>query len=648
MDSCWLFRSHGFFVCCRMTNQQEKPVFVFDGDCGVCRFWMRRWRAKVGDRVDFKPFQEIHTDYPDIPLSSFRHSAKLIQPDGTAYHAAASIFKLISYHRRFGVSDWLYRHFPPFRYISEKVYRLTADHRPVFSRITRFFWGNQAEPPGYSLTTFIFLRAFAIICLIAFASLLLQLGGLFGEQGIFPIQRFLEQVAEQTGPERYWLYPTLTWISGSNWFLYLLAGGGVVFSVFLFMNFLPLLSVIFLWVLYLSFVSAGQIFLSYQWDILLLETGILAIFVAPANTNVHFRSRAVPSVAILWLFRWLNFRLLFESGIAKLASGDAAWHNLTALNYHYYTQPLPNLIAWLTHQLPDWFHQLSTAFSLGIEIGVPFLFFLPRRPRFVGAALAIFLQILIMFTGNYTFFNLLAITLALMLFDDAFWRSTLRKIGFSAGADTDKGSPGKSLSRVRPVMIVFTLLAVAVSLVQVTEKIRRKPIPLFGIRNVIRPLHLVNSYGLFANMTTKRPELIIQGSSEGQEWQTYQFPYKPDSPGDRPRQVAPHQPRVDWQLWFSALAANRSPPKNPRYQRWLINLVVRLLQGEEAVTGLLEENPFPNRPPTYIRILIYDYRFSSFDRLRKTGEWWRTRFKRIYLRPVQLTNQGLEFARELN
>ena len=621
------------------------PRFIFDGECGVCRFWMRRWRAKLGDRVEFQPFQDVHKQYPDIPLESFQHSAKLIEPDGTVHHAAASVLKLVSMKRRRGLTYWLYQYLPPFRFIAEKVYRVTADHRPLFSKFTRFFWGDQAEPPGYSLTAFIFLRALAVIYFIAFLSLLMQLSGLYGNEGILPIQNFLNRVTERTGAERYWLYPTLTWLSAGDWFLYILAGGGLFCSLLLFFHFAPLISAGLLWILYLSFVAAGQIFLSYQWDILLLEAGFLALFLTPLKPSLRFQGRAIQSVLVLWLFRWLNFRLLFESGIAKLASGDQTWHNLTALTYHYETQPIPNLPAWVVHQLPAWFDKLSAVLMFGIEVGIPFLFFLPRRPRFFGAFAAIFLQAIIILTGNYTYFNFLAIAIALMLFDDEFWRSALSKLRRGVSRIRLRPPELQSMGTVTPLLLVpFAIFAFAVGGMQIYEKIQRKPVPLYGIRKVLRPLHLVNSYGLFANMTTERPELIVQGSRDGETWKTYDFRYKPDFPDDRPRQVAPHQPRLDWQMWFSALTAMRSPPGNPRYRQWLISFVGRLLQGEQSVTRLLANNPFPENPPRYIRIQMYDFQFSSFETLRNTGEWWQTRFVRTYLRPVERMPQGLRYA----
>ncbi len=624
--------------------ETSRPRFIFDGECGVCRFWMRRWRAKVGDRVEFKPFQEVHEEYPDIPLESFRHSAKLIEADGAVHHAAASIFRLVSYHSRFGITDKLYRHFPPFRFITEKGYRLTAGNRPIFSTITRFFWGDQAEPPDHSLTAIIFIRALAVIYFIAFASLLLQLGGLFGRHGIAPVQSFLSQVTEGTGLERYWFYPSLTWLTASNWFLYLLAGSGIVFSIALFLHFAPLLSAGALWLLYLSFVSVGQIFLSYQWDILLLETGFLALFLTPLKPGISIQQKVVQSTLVLWLFRWLNFRLLFESGIAKLVSGDQTWRDLTALAYHYETQPLPNLIAWFVHQLPIWFDRLSALLVFGIEIGIPFLFFLPRRPRFFGAFAAIFLQISIILTGNYTFFNFLAIALALMLFDDEFWRDVLSGMRRGVARIRLRPATRRSLGTVTPLTGLIAGLVFIIGGVQIYEKVQRKPAPMYGIRKMVRPIHLVNSYGLFAVMTTERPELIVQGSRDGKTWRTYDFRYKPDTPADRPVQVAPHQPRLDWQMWFSALKALRSPPGQPQYRQWLVRFVGRLLQGEERVTALLAHNPFPGKPPRYLRILLYDYRFGDFQTLRRNGAWWRTRYLRNYLPPVERTAQGLRYA----
>jgi hypothetical protein len=343
------------------------------------------------------------------------------------------------------------------------------------------------------------------------------------------------------------------------------------------------------WVLWVSICSVGQDFLSFQWDLLLVEAGFLAMFASDA-------------LLIVWLFRLLIFRLMFMSGVVKLASGDATWRNLTALQYHYETQPLPTPLAWLMHQLPGALQRGSTAMVFIVEFAVPFLFFAPRRLRVAGAWVTIGLQVLILLTGNYAYFNWLTIALCLWLFIEP----SSRRIAWPAAA----------LAAGIGVLSLMTWLEVF-----------GVPLPSGALRLADRlgPLRVVNSYGLFANMTTTRPEIVLEGSSDGENWQAYEFRFKPGAMRRAPPIVAPHQPRLDWQMWFAALG---SVQQNP----WFVRFVEKLLRGEPAVTSLLAYNPFLKSPPKYVRARLYQYHFTRF------GEpgWWRREESGLYLPPVSL------------
>jgi hypothetical protein len=373
-----------------------------------------------------------------------------------------------------------------------------------------------------------------------------------------------------------------------------------------------------LYIYYLSVVNAGQIFMGYQWDFLLLEVGFLTIFLRPT------RARA-------WLFRWLLFRLMFESGAVKLLSHDPSWHNLTALAFHYQTQPLPTPLAWYMMQLPLWFQKTSTVFVFGVELILPFLMFGPRRLKQIAGVGTIAMQVLILLTGNYTFFNLLAIALCLFLFDDLFWNRKVK----------EKPKAEKSWSRRpltvpaprsnRRVTVAVYVLILTASLTQLFGMFGLDaPEPLrFALSRTAGPFGLINQYGLFANMTTTRPEISIEGSDDGTDWKPYVFKYKPGPLNRAPAFVAPNQPRLDWQMWFAALGNYRENP-------WMLAFMSRILNGSAPVLDLMDQNPFPIHPPKLIRAVLYDYKFTTPDERRQTGNWWKRELKGEYFPPIGL------------
>ncbi|HKS97174.1 MAG TPA: lipase maturation factor family protein, partial [Terriglobia bacterium] len=390
------------------------------------------------------------------------------------------------------------------------------------------------------------------------------------------------------------------------------------------------------WVFYLSLVTVGGDFMSFQWDILLLEAGFLGIFFAPWTwLEPPWRPPRVspPSRTVLWLLRWLLFRLLFLSGTVKLQSGDPTWRHLTALEYHYYTQPLPTPIAWYMNQLPGWFQELSVVLVFAVEIGVPFLIFFPRRLRLTGAALMALLQILIALTGNYTFFNLLALVLCLLLLDDAFVARFLprRLAERIAGEASERPRRSGAACLAVAVLAVVILTASGAELAGRFLSPRAAPRPARHLLAWLEPFHLVNGYGLFAVMTTSRLEIIVQGSNDGVTWQDYEFKYKPGDVKRPPPWVAPNQPRLDWQMWFAALGRFQENP-------WFVNFMARLLEGSPDVLALLERNPFPTAPPRYVRALVYDYHFTDFAERRATGAWWHRELKAMYFPEVSLND----------
>ena len=602
-----------------MHPQSSKPLLVYDNDCDFCRYWIAQWQHTTGDRIDYAPFQEVAAAFPEIPLSAFENSVQLILQNSTVLSGAEAVFRALNN----GLLLWCYYHLFGFKSVSEGTYRFVAQHRPFFSALTRWFCGTHTERTTFYLSRWLFLRGLGCIYLIAFLSLWVQIHGLVGSNGILPAEQYLAAVRQQVGTEGYYLLPTLFWLNPSDACLHFLCAGGVVLSLVLIAGFLPTATLTGLWVLYLSLVAVGQAFLSFQWDVLLLEVGLLAIFFAPLRIRDAFTRVSETSGAFLWLLRWLLFRLMFASGFVKLAS-DEVWRNLTALNFHYETQPLPTWIGWYAHQLPEWLHKVSVIGMFAVELVIPFLIFAPRRLRTVGCIGLLGLQLLILLTGNYCFFNLLTIALCLLLIDDVTWKGLLSK-KFMPSFQSVEGSPHRY--RRVCIVVVATLLFVLSGIRFGGQLFRDVRFPDVAW---IRPFRSVNTYGLFADMTESRPEIIVEGSNDRITWETYRFRWKPGDLKEAPKWVAPHQPRLDWQMWFAALQGSyRNTP-------WFPHLIGALLQGKPEVLQLLAENPFPDTPPRYIRATLYDYHFTDIATKRSEGTWWYRERKGLYCPAVSL------------
>ncbi|MDE1920500.1 MAG: lipase maturation factor family protein [Candidatus Omnitrophica bacterium] len=465
------------------------------------------------------------------------------------------------------------------------------------------------------LTAWVFSRWMALIYLAAFWSLGVQVLGLIGHQGVLPIGDFLRSVQGEAGGGRFWLVPTLCWLNHSDWFLLFLCWGGAALSILLLFGIMPGLSAFLLWLFYLSLTVAGQDFLGFQWDNLLLEAGFLLIFLFPRPLGIQLKPSVRPSIIVIWLLRWLLFRLMFESGVVKLASGDPHWADLTALTYHYWTQPLPNVISWYMAQLPLWFEKLSCLFVFIIELVVPFFIFFGRRARLIAFWGIVVLQSLIMLTGNYCFFNLLAIGLCLLLLDDGH----LKFIPL-AGAKVIEGG---AIHKVVTCLVAALILTVSLGLIANSFAGMALPLPVEKLVDALSPLRSINNYGLFAVMTTRRNEIILEGSNDGSHWKPYEFPYKPGNIYRAPGWAVPYQPRLDWQMWFASLSNWRQNP-------WLINLMRCLLKGDPSVLRLFAKDPFAGHPPRYIQATFWEYHFTGFKARKATGAWWQREIKGLY------------------
>ena len=462
---------------------------------------------------------------------------------------------------------------------------------------------------GLRVTRRLLLSGIGVCYAAAFASLAVQLRGLVGEQGILPNAEWFRYLALRGAA--FADAPSLCWGDGCGDALLLsLAWGGAIAGVLLAAGVLPLASAAVCWLAYLSLLHAGQIFLGYQWDGLLLEAGFLALLLAPPDA-IGPRSagwQREPPRAAIWLFRWLLFRLMLGSGVVKLGSGDPSWRDLTALASHYETQPLPTWTSWWMAQLPLGVQRVATLVTLGVELLAPLGCFGPRRARLVSAAAIAALMLGIAATGNYGFFNLLTVVLCIALLDDAALPARRRAQGTALPARRGHARAAALAG------VPLGLLGASALLLSTGPLALREPlVTLFRLQH---GFHLANPYGLFAVMTTERPEIAIEGSRDGERWQAYGFRWKPGDPRAAPRFTGLHMPRLDWQLWFAAQGGAERVG-------WLRGpFLGRLLAGSPAVRDLLGADPFGAAPPAFVRVRVDDYRFTTRAQRAATGAWW--------------------------
>ncbi len=476
----------------------------------------------------------------------------------------------------------------------------------------RWLAADRLSPPAsdYRLVAWLFLRLLALVYLAAFASLAVQIAALAGPDGIYPIGEQLDRATQLYGGWRFVAYPSLFWLAPQDWALALVAWGGCVLSMLLLIGWRERAVLILLYVCYLSLFQAGQVFLNFQWDYLLLETGFVAIFL-PGGSRV-----------VVWLFRWVLFKLRFLSGLAKVLSGDLAWRGLTALDQYFETQPLPHIGSWYAHWLPEWLHRVGTAGTLFVELIVPFFIFLPRPWRLFAAWATILWQVLIVATSNHNFFNLLTIVLCLFLFDD---RAVARVLPAGLARRAADASPLPERPRIAVAIstLVLALVVVPAGLVSAAEMVAGPLGVASRLNDRIEPFRIANRYHVFPTIETERIAVQVEASLDGERWVPIDFRYAPDDPAQAPTFVVPHQPRVDWMLWFV--------PMSPVFLDWLERFLDRLVAGSPPVTGLLAQPPFGDQPPRQLRVSAYRYRFASPRERAASGVWW----TREYLGPFQ-------------
>lgn len=610
-------------------------LLIYDGDCGFCRWSVRRLRFMTGDRVDFAPYQEVAERFPDISRDEFNKSVFLIEPDGRKTRAAEAVCRSMAVSRAKRWPLWIYDHVPGASSAMEISYRAIARSRPVISPVIRLLFGRGSVPASHYITRRVFERGLGAIYLVAFLSLWVQIHGLIGSDGILPIADTIQTLKARGSSVSFWQFPTIAWWFHSDVALHWLCGVGTLLSVLAIFRVAPGPVFLLLWVLYLSMTVAGQVFLSFQWDILLLETGLLAVFFAPWSFLPRLSTEPPPSRVMLWLVRLLLFKLMFLSGMVKLVWEAEAtspniikcWTDLTALTYHYWTQCIPNPGGWFANQFPMWLQKYCCGAMFIIEIFVPFLMFIPRRPRLICFWLQVALQLVIISTGNYGFFNVLTIVLCFSLLDDAALAGILRLPSWKRFVE-------HAAYRRRPVLRPWLTVPIGLYVVFVNGLLiydsctyhqrlspKLKQVSQFASSHV----RSLNSYGLFRIMTTERREIVLEGSEDARVWKEYEFKYKPGDAKRPPLFVAPHQPRLDWQMWFAALGSYNSPRNG-----WFARFMDRVHQGSDDVLALLERNPFSDGPPRFLRAVIYDYRFTDFKTRRETGQWWTRSNMRLY------------------
>lgn len=459
----------------------------------------------------------------------------------------------------------------------------------------------------------LFIKLLGLSFFFAFRSLSQQVLGLYGSRGITPIGDILETIKSHIKQPRYFYVPTIFWRNHSDEWLKWGTSVGMVLSVLVILNVLPAFLLLALTLLYLSYTTVGSDFLSFQWDVLLIETGFIGVL---------FAIQSPPPILVVYLAYFMLFRLLFASGVVKLLSGCPEWRSLEAMKYHYETQPLPNRGGFFAHHYFRKYSKFSTLSVFFLELITPFLIFGGPFLRLLAFGFTLFLQLLIMATGNYAFFNLLTIGLSFTLLDDKY-------LSWMHGALSLQALPV-----IAPVNLVLNLIAAIFIFVNALMLLR-----LFYHLKVLDDIlkwfqhfQLVNSYGLFAVMTTKRNEILLEGSNDGVLWKEYELKWKPDRLETPPLQIAPLQPRLDWQMWFASLSHYKNNP-------WFYQLIARMLQGSPDVIALFKNNPFPEGPPKMIRAQFYQYHFNDLKDHKTTGNWWKRRYIGLYAPPFSLKDE---------
>jgi hypothetical protein len=491
--------------------------------------------------------------------------------------------------------------------------------------------------PTYWLTRFVLLRLLGALYAVAFLVAINQIIPLIGAKGLLPVGNYLQQVSGALGSVSagFWRLPSLFWLGHSDTTLLVAAWVGLGLSCLVVAGFANALLLAVLWVLYLSFVHVGQEWYGYGWEIQLTETGFLAIFLCPLLDLRPF-PRYAPPMPILVLFRWLIFRIMLGAGLIKVR-GDDVWRNSTALYYHFETQPIPGPLSRWFHFLPRAALRIGVWFNWLAELVAPLFAFGPRTARHIAGVVMVLLQLSIILSGNLSFLNWLTIVPALTCFDDGFWARLLPRAlvlrAQSAANQAEESKPMRTTAWVVTAVIALLSIRPALNLVS----------PGQIMNTSFDPLELVNTYGAFGTVGQQRLNVVFEGTldenpSDQATWKPYPYKGLPVALDQRPPQIAPYQLRLDWQMWFAAMA---SPAEYP----WTLNLVSKLLHNDPGAVSLFASNPFPNQPPRYIRAVRYRYTFAKPG--NPHGQWWQRERIDNWLPPLAANDPRLvEFLQQ--
>jgi lipase maturation factor 1 len=486
----------------------------------------------------------------------------------------------------------------------------------------RWLFAPRTEGFGHLWPRWLFLRALGLVFFSAFYSLAYQIHGLIGPSGVLPADGYLKRVATVfPGLSRFWYAPTFLWLGSGKGALTALVVIGGVASVLLILNLWPRVSILVGLLAFLSFIGAAQDFASYQSDGMLLEASFISLFFAQSGVRPGLGARSPPSRASTFLLLGEWFRIYFESGVVKLASGDPAWRDMTAMDHYYENGPLPTWLGWYVQHWGHWFHATTSLLTLVIELGLVFLAFLPRQYRLACFLIVTPLQIGIIATANYAFLNYIVLSLGVLLLDDE-WIERAKRFALR---QREPAEVSLSETPALPATPVWRLVTSAVPLTWVfyatcADFLLTGAPPelqwLLSPVHALEPIRIANRYGLFAVMTPARYEIEFQGTSDGVTWKPYPFRYKPQALDAPPGIYAPYQPRFEWNLWFASLGGCRD-------NRWVWNAQARLLDSDAGVLELFASNPFAASRPIAVRSIASQYWFTDLETKRATGRWWR-------------------------
>ncbi|HET6809846.1 MAG TPA: lipase maturation factor family protein [Acidimicrobiales bacterium] len=469
--------------------------------------------------------------------------------------------------------------------------------------------------PGHWESRLFFTRALAAVYLIAFVAAVAQFRPLIGSGGVLPVPRFVARVPFRRAPSVFQLRYSDGFFAGCCWFGAALAAAGLAGGLDRAPVWGWMLAWGALWALYLSVVNVGQVWYGFGWESLLVETGFLAVFLGPAGV--------APPRLVLWLLRWLLLRLELGAGLIKLR-GDPCWRDLTCLQYHHETQPLPNPFSWRFHNLPPRLHRIEVLANHATQLVVIWGVLAPQPVASVAAGVVVVTQLWLMLSGNFAWLNALTITIALSVIDGRVLHQLLPV------------SPGHALAR--PAGLAAAVLALTAFVAALSWRPARNLLSRHQRMNAaFDPLHLVNTYGAFGHVTRERREVVVEGTADphpgpGTEWREYRFRGKPGDLRRRPPQVAPYHLRLDWLLWFVGISPVYADP-------WLVPFLAQLLRNDPATLRLLGESPFPDGPPVFVRARLYRYRFTTPQERRATGEWWARTLTGDLVRPFSLSGE---------